>query len=125
VLLRLFEELHQGRKITGTHPRLQITQDLLRVGVPSTVHRRILPAHADCWSVAPGAVGSTTAALNPGRKLDGRLLSVTAVDFRTMPDGIAPGALILLNDTGLNNATARALAAILRSGPLAVDLQER
>ena len=57
--------------------------------------------------------------------LDGHLLSVAAVDFRAMPDGIAPGAEVLLSDTGLSNATAQALAAILRSGPLAVALQVR
>lgn len=58
-------------------------------------------------------------------ELDAHLLSVAPVDFRTTPDGIAPGAVILLTNTGLSNASARALAAILRSGPLAVDLQAR
>ena len=37
-------QLDQGRKVTGRHRRLQITQDLLRVGAPSTAHRRILPS---------------------------------------------------------------------------------
>jgi hypothetical protein len=57
--------------------------------------------------------------------LDGHLLSVWAVDFRSLPDGIAPGAVILLSNTGLTDTTARALAAIVHSGPLAVDLQAR
>ncbi len=71
-------------------------------------------------------VSSSAEALNQhfAITLDDRILTVPSIDFKTYPDGItgSPSADI----TGvLTKQTARELAAMLQSGPLAVPLSPR
>ena len=56
--------------------------------------------------------------------LDGRLLTVPQIDFRTYPDGIS-GTDSADITGGLTRASARALAAVLARGPLGVSLAPR
>ncbi|HET9102440.1 MAG TPA: hypothetical protein VFN55_03735 [Solirubrobacteraceae bacterium] len=57
--------------------------------------------------------------------LDGRLLTVPQIDFRTYPDGVDAAGNPTDLTGGFTRAAARALAAVLARGPLPVTVAAR
>jgi hypothetical protein len=113
-------EVHNARVSTDQSGNPDVSFSFSPAGERAFQHKTALIAHRGDQVSGFGQTLNQHFAVT----LDNRILTVPSIDFKTYPDGVTANAGADISG-GLTKQSARELATLLRTGPLAVPLTPR